>query len=166
MDQEKGRRVWRWQADAYDPLETVMPRQATEDQGKLLADMRSRVESAATEIDRLTTELTAREEWVDDLETILDVVLGLLDTPVVVVGDDRRIRALSRGASERFKADAVVGKALSSVIPDEVFDALEAQLATAASGSDGDAGSAEPGSTPLDVQRLPGGGAVVVFGAG
>jgi hypothetical protein len=143
-----------------------MTRQATEDQSKLLADMRTRVESAAAEIDRLTTELTTREEWVDDLETILDIVLGLLDTPLVVVGDDRRIRALSRGAGERLTGDAVVGKALSSVIPDEVFAALEARLATAASGSDGDAAPVEPGSTPLDVQRLPGGGAVVVFGAG
>jgi hypothetical protein len=166
MDQEKGRRVWRRQADAYDRPETVMTRQATEDQSKLLADMRTRVESAAADIDRLTTELTARDEWVDDLETILDIVLGLLHTPVVVVGDDRRIRALSRGAGERLTGDAVVGKALSSVVPDDVFEALEARLETAASGSDGDAGSAEPGPTPLDVQRLPGGGAVVVFGAG
>jgi hypothetical protein len=143
-----------------------MPRQATEDQSKLLADMRTRVESAAAEIDRLTSELTAREEWVDELETIIDIVLGLLDTPVVVVGDDRRIRALSRGAGQQLTGDAVVGKALSSVLPDDVFAALEARLATAASGSDGDAAAVEPGSTPLDVQRLPGGGAVVVFGAG
>jgi len=142
-----------------------MTRQATEDQSKLLADMRTRVESAAAEIDRLTTELTAREEWIDDLETTLEIVLGLLDRPVVVVGDDRRIRALSRGVGERLTGDAVVGKALSSVIPDEIFEALEARLATAASGSDGDEAPAESGSTPLDVQRLPGGGAVVVFGA-
>jgi hypothetical protein len=166
MDQERGRRVWRWQADAYDPLETVMPRQATEDQSKLLTDMRTRLESAAAEIDRLTTDLTAQAEWIDDLETILDVVLGLLDTPVVVVGDDRRVRALSRGAGARVRGDAIVGKALSSVLPEDVFEVLEARLATAASGSDGDAVLAEPGSKPLDVQRLPGGGAVVVFGAG
>jgi hypothetical protein len=164
MDQERGRRVWRWQADASDPLGTVMPRQATEDQSKLLADMRSHVVSATTEIDRLTSELTAREEWVDELETIIDIVLGLLDIPVVVVGDDRRIRALSRGAGEWLTGDAVVGKAVSSVLPPDIFAALEARLAMAASGSDGDA--AEPGSTPLDVQRLPSGGAMVVFGAG
>ena len=143
-----------------------MPRQATKDQSKLLTDMRTRVESAAAEIDRLTTELTAREEWIDDLETILDVVMGLLDPPVVVVGDDRRIRALSRGAVARLTGDAVVGKALSSVLPEDVFDVFEARLATAASGSDGDAVLAEPESKPLDLQRLPGGGAVVVFGAG
>lgn len=142
-----------------------MARQATEGQSKLLADMRTRVESAAAEIDRLTSELTAREEWVDELETIIEIVLGLLDTPVVVVGDDRRIRALSRGAGEQLAGDAV-GKALSSVLPDDVFAALDAQLTTVASGSDGDAAAAEPGSTPLAVQRLPGGGAVVVFGAG
>jgi hypothetical protein len=141
-----------------------MPRQATEDQSKLLADMRTGIESAAAEIDRLTSELTAREGWVDELETIIDIVLGLLDTPVVVVGDDRRIRALSRGAGQQLTGNAVVGKAMSSVLPDDVFAALEARLASAASSPDGDA--AESGSPPLDVQRLPGGGAVVVFGAG
>ena len=144
-----------------------MPRQATDDQSELLADMRTRVESAAAEIDRLTSELTARDEWVDELETIMDIVLGLLDTPVVVVGDDRRIRALSRGAGEQLTGDAVVGKALSSVLPEDVFAALESRLAAAATCSDdGAAGGAEPGPMPLDVQRLPGGGAVVVFGAG
>jgi hypothetical protein len=144
-----------------------MPRQATDDQTKLLADMRTRVESAAAEIDRLTSELAARDEWVDELETVLDIVLGLLDTPVVVVGDDQRIRALSQGAGAQLTGDAVVGKALSSVLPDDVFAALEARLATAAGGSDdGDAAAGEPASAPFDVQRLAGGGAVVVFGAG
>ncbi len=144
-----------------------MPRQATDDQSKLLADMRARVESAATEIDRLTSELTAREGWIDELETIIDIVLGLLDAPVVVVGDDWRIRALSRGVGEQLTGDAVVGRALSSVVTEDVFAALEARLATAASGSDdGNAVGGEPGSQPRDVQRLPGGGAVIVFGAG
>jgi nitrogen fixation/metabolism regulation signal transduction histidine kinase len=145
----------------------VMPREAIDDQKALLADMRARVETAAAEIDRLTSELAARDDWVDELETIMDMVLGLLDAPVVVVGDDRRIRALSRGASEHLTGDAVVGKPLSSVIPEEVFVALEARLAAAERGSDErEVDSARPGSMPLDVQALPGGGAVVVFGAG
>jgi hypothetical protein len=145
----------------------VMPREAPDDQGKLLADMRARVESAAAEIDRLTSELLAREEWVDELESVMDMVLGLLDTPVVVVGDDRRIRALSRGACERLTGDAVVGKPLSSVVPEAVLTALEARLATTARGSDDrEVDGAEPGSILLDVQPLPSGGAVVVFGAG
>jgi hypothetical protein len=145
----------------------VMPREAPDDQSKLLADMRARVESAAAEIDRLTSELTAREEWVDELESVMDMVLGLLDTPIVVVGDDRRIRALSRGAAERISGDAVVGKPLSSVVPEAVFTALEARLATTARGSDEwEVDGAEPGSMPLDVQPLPSGGAVIVFGAG
>jgi hypothetical protein len=167
MDQEKDRRVWPGPDDAYDPVGTAMPRKAPEDQSKLLADMRFRVESAAAEIDRLTSELTAREEWVDELETVIDVVLGVVETPVVVVGDDRRIRALSRGAGEHLTGDAVVGKPLSSVVPEHVFAALEARLGAAASGSDeSKAEGAEPGSMILDVQPLPGGGAVVVFGAG
>jgi hypothetical protein len=152
---------------AYDPRGMVMPPKATDDQSKLLADMRARVESAAAEIDRLTSELMAREEWVDELESIMDMVLGLLDAPVVVVGDDRRIRALSRGAGEHLTGDAVVGKPLSSVVAEDVFAALEARLATAASGSnEWDVDGAEPGSMPLDVQPLPSGGVVVVFGAG
>ena len=144
-----------------------MSRDATDHQSKLLADMRARVESAAAEIDRLTSELLAREEWVDELESVMDMVLGLLDTPVVVVGDDRRIRALSRGAGERLTGDAVVGKPLSSVVPEAVLTALEARLATTARGSDDwEVDGAEPGLTLLDVQPLPNGGAVVVFGAG
>jgi hypothetical protein len=153
--------------DAYDPVGTVMPRKAPEDQSKLLADMRSRVESAAADIDRLTSELTAREEWVDELETIIDVVLGTVDTPGVIVGDDRRIRALSRGAAEHLTGDAVVGKPLSSVVPEHVFAALEARLGAGATGSDESVvEGVEPGSMILDVQPLPGGGAVVVFGVG
>jgi hypothetical protein len=145
----------------------VMPREATDDQSKLLADMRARVESAAVEIDRLTSEQTAREEWVDELESVMDLVLGLLDTPVVVVGDDRRIRALSRGAGKHLSGDAVVGKPLSSVVPEDVFALLESRLATAGRGSgERDVDDAEPGSMPLDVQPLPGGGAVIVFGVG
>jgi PAS domain-containing protein len=147
----------------------VMPREAIDDGTRLLADMRARVESAAAEIDRLTSELAAREELADELETIIDIVLGMVDTPVVVVGDDGRIRALSRAAGERLSGDAVVGKALSSVVPEDVFAALEARLARAADRSgDGtaDADDADPEPMPMDVQPLPGGGAVVVFGAG
>lgn len=146
-----------------------MPREAIDDDTRLLADMRARVESAAAEIDRLTSELTAREQLADELETVIDIVLGMVDTQVVVVGDDGRIRALSRAAGERLSDDAVVGKALSSVVPEDVFAALEARLARAAGPSgDGtaDADDADPGSMPMDVQPLPGGGAVVVFGAG
>ena len=143
-----------------------MPRDATDEQSKLLADMRARVESAAAEIDRLTSELTAREEWVDELESVMDTVLGLLDTPVVVVGDDRRIRALSRGAGEHLTGDAVVGKPLSSVVPEDVFAALEARLAAAKGSDEWEVDGGERGSMALDVQPLPSGGAVVVFGAG
>ncbi|HZA75235.1 MAG TPA: hypothetical protein VE623_02470 [Acidimicrobiales bacterium] len=147
-----------------------MPRDASADQSELLSEMRTRIEAAAADIERLTGELTSREEWVDELESIIDVVLGLLDTPVVVLGDDRRIRAVSRGASQRLEGDVVVGKPLSSVVPDELFAAVEARLEEAPTGP---AAGAEPGerarqgavegSTPIDVERLPGGGAVVVF---
>ncbi|HKA85377.1 MAG TPA: hypothetical protein VKD21_16010 [Acidimicrobiales bacterium] len=144
-----------------------MPREATDDDTQVLADMRARVEAAAAEIDRLASELTAREELADELETVIEIVLGMVDAQVVVVGDDGRIRALSRGAGEHLPGDAVVGKVLSSVLPDDVFSAMEARLARAEGGSDGRAvDDAEPESVPMDVQPLPGGGAVVVFGAG
>jgi len=145
-----------------------MPRDPSADQSELLAEMRARIEAAAADIDRLTSELTAREEWVDELETVVDVALGLLDTPVVVLGDDRRIRAVSRGASERLEGDVVVGKPLSSVVPEELFAAVEARLEdapTRAGGERGERAGQRPasGSAPVEIERLPGGGAVVVF---
>ena len=145
-----------------------MPRDASADKSELLSEMRTRIEAAAADIERLTGELTSREEWVDELESIIDVVLGLLDTPVVVLGDDRRIRAVSRGASQRLEGDVVVGKPLSSVVPEELFAAVEARLEEAPTGAGtepGDRAGQGPasGSAPVDVERLPGGGAVVVF---
>jgi hypothetical protein len=153
-----------------------MPRHAaqhaTQDEAALLAEMRARVEAAAGEIDRLTSELTAREEWADELESIVDLALGLLDTPMVVVGDDRRIRALSRGASERLGGDAVVGKPLSSVVADDVFTAVESRLVAAPPGADQTVASAAAATsdesaalTVANVVALPGGGAIVVFEA-
>jgi hypothetical protein len=58
-----------------------------------------------------------------------------------------------------------VGKPLSSVVPDEVFAAVEARLASSARGPNEQEGD-EAASIPIQVQPLPGGGAVVVFGAG
>jgi hypothetical protein len=142
----------------------VMPRDTTDEQTELLADMRARIEAATSEIARLTADLTARQEWADELESVVDVALGLLDTPLVVLGDDLRIRALSRGAGGRLEGDAVVGKPLSSVVPEEVFAAVEARLASPA--TDSAERADEPAASPVEVQPLPGGGAVVMFTGG
>ena len=47
---------------------------------------------------RLTDELAACQIVVDDLETLLDLLLGVTSTPVVVVDRTRRVTALSRAA--------------------------------------------------------------------
>lgn len=140
-----------------------MPRETAEDHATMLADMRARLEAATSEIDRLASRLIEREEWIDELETVVDVALGLLDTPVLVVGDDRRIRALSRAARELLGADAVVGKPLSSVVPDDLVRMVDVRLAEGG-GSGSGAGSTEAAaSVQVDVCVLPKGGAIVVF---
>ncbi len=130
-----------------------------DDPTELLSELRMRVEGAAADIDRLTTELRERERWVDELEGMLDAVLGLSEVPAVLIGDDRRIRAVTRGARERLEGD-VVGKPLSSVLPDAEYAAVEARLA-----DEHGAGAPTPDADPAGVQvvALPGGGAVVVL---
>lgn len=129
------------------------------DPAELLRELRARIEGAAAEIDRLAIELQDRDRLVDELESTLDAVLGLSAAPVVVIGDDRRIRAVTRGASQRLEGD-VVGKPLSSVLPDAEFAAVEARV-----GHPGEAGPSTPDATSAEVQvlALPGGGAVVVL---
>jgi hypothetical protein len=122
--------------------------------------MRARLDEAARDLDRLTTELEKRTRALDDLETLADVLLGLSAGAVVVVRPDRRVRALSRGATELLAVDAShVGKALSSVVPDEVVnatrDALEAP--------DGHGEEVVAGDWAVVVTRLPDGGAVLVL---
>ncbi len=130
-----------------------------DDPTDLLSELRTRVEGAAAEIDRLTAELREREQWVDELESTLDAVLALSDVPVVVIGDDRRIRAVTRGAGERLEGD-VVGRPLSSVLPDTEFAAVEERV-----DDPDDAGASTPDAALAAVQvvALPGGGAVVVL---
>jgi hypothetical protein len=98
-------------------------------------------------MDELTAELVERRAAHDDLESLVDALLGVCDAAVVVVDHERRVRGLSRGALERWEG-AALGKPLSSVLPDELYDGLAAQL---------DAGGPE-------VHTLPSGAAVVVVG--
>lgn len=131
-----------------------------DDPTELLSELRSRVEGAAAEIDRLTAELQERERWIDELESTLDAVLGLSAVPVVVIGDDRRIRAVTRGASQRLEGD-VVGKPLSSVLPDAEFAAVEQRLGDPPADTGPSTTDASPAG--VEVVALPGGGAVVVL---
>ena len=131
-----------------------------DDPTELLRELRARIERATAEIDRLAAELQDRDRLVDELESTLDAVLGLSAVPVVVIGDDRRIRAVTRGASQRLEGGDVVGKPLSSVLPETEFAAVEERV-----GYPREAGPSAPDATSTEVQvlALPGGGAVVVL---
>ncbi|HKH24505.1 MAG TPA: hypothetical protein VKA42_03505 [Acidimicrobiales bacterium] len=131
-----------------------------DDPTELLRELRARIEGAAAEIDRLAAELQDRDRLVDELESTLDAVLGLSAVPVVVIGDDRRIRAVTRGASQRLEGGDVVGKPLSSVLPEAEFAAVEGRV-----GHPREAGPSAPDASSAEVHvlALPGGGAVVVL---
>ena len=128
-----------------------------DDPTQLLADLRARLETSTAEIDALASSLATTRGLADDLETLVDVLLGLGGAHVLVIDDDRRIRGLSRAAADELDG-AAVGKPLSSAVPDELFDEVVQRL------------DSEPqGTRPLacagaDVYRLPGGGAVLVLG--
>jgi nitrogen fixation/metabolism regulation signal transduction histidine kinase len=131
-----------------------------DDSTELLRELRARIEGAAAEIDRLAAELQDRDRLVDELESTLDAVLGLSAVPVVVIGDDRRIRAVTRGASQRLEGGDVIGKPLSSVLPEAEFAAVEERV-----GHPREAGPSAPDASSAEVQvlALPSGGAVVVL---
>jgi nitrogen fixation/metabolism regulation signal transduction histidine kinase len=127
----------------------------------LLADMRKRIEEAADDVERLTAELDDRRQALDELETVADAVLGATTTAVVIVGPDRRVRAITRGAADLFGVDgSPVGRPLSAVVPDDVVRATQGHF-------DDDGGPATPGTVDAGpwtviVEGLEGGGAVLV----
>jgi hypothetical protein len=125
---------------------------------RLLAELRARVESAAQQMADLTTELAMRRSATDDLESLVDILLGLGDTAVVVIDEERRIQGVSRAAAERFEG-AAVGKPLSSVLPGETFDRVAARVDVQHPRDGG--GQFEAGD--VLVHPLPGGGAVLVL---
>lgn len=130
-----------------------------EEAAALLAELRGHAEEAAVEIDRLTAELTDRTQALDRLETFVDALLGVTDTPVVLVGEDRRVRAVTRGAAEVLGTrEPPVGRPLSAVLPDDMAGAV-AEAIDAARPDDGDRSAA----TSTTVRALPGGEALVVL---
>jgi hypothetical protein len=129
-----------------------------DDPTRLLAELRARVEAATAEIEQLAADLVATRALADDLESVVDVLLGLGGATVLVIDDDRRIRGLSRAAAERLEGVAV-GKPLSSAVPDDLFDELASRL-------DAEPQGARPparAGAGAQVYPLPGGGAVLVL---
>lgn len=115
--------------------------------------MRVEVEAATRQIDELTGQLREGRAIVDDLETVVDHLLELCDTVLVIIVDDGcTITGLSRGAAAKYER-AAIGAPLTVALADA---------------------GCEPGPTTPDldavegidgvrVDRLPGGGAVVVM---
>jgi predicted phage gp36 major capsid-like protein len=123
----------------------------------LLAELRARVEEAATEIDRLTAELVERNQALDELETITDALLGVTDTAVVLVGDDRRVRAMTRGAADLLdRQGSQVGRPLSTVLPEDLAREVGERL-------DGPVGEDRVAGGSATVRVLAGGEALVVL---
>jgi len=155
----------------------------------VLGELRTRVEEATVEIERLAAELVDRNQALDELESITDALLGVIDTAVVVVGADRRVRALSRGAAQRLElVDPPTGKPLSAVLPEPASSVVVARLDEVAAGEaaraearatgrrqrsrgrrPAPAAAAEvsevelPDGGSVSIQRVTGGGAVLVL---
>jgi len=125
---------------------------------ELVAEMRAAVEEATRQIEELTTALGDSQVLVDDLESVVDILLDLAPCSVVVIDDSRRITGLSAGAGAQLEG-AAVGKPLSSVLPDVAAD-------TAVDALDHGARAAvelATGGKGARVHPLPGGGAVLVL---
>jgi hypothetical protein len=119
-----------------------------------IEEMQTELERAAADLERVTTELRERSDQVERLEALLDEMLGLLDVPVVVVGPDRRVAAMSRGAAGVFPQNSgVLGKAASAVLPRALADRVVA-FADGTTGTDADGGG---------LVALPGGATLVVL---
>jgi PAS domain-containing protein len=123
---------------------------------ELVADMRAAVDEATTQLERMTDELTGQRAVLDRLESIVDLLLDLAETPVIVVDADRRIAAVSRAAARGFEG-AAVGKPLSSVLPEPLAEQLAAHIDRLGQGAGG-------ASTVEDVRihPLPGGAMLVL----
>ncbi|HEX5366187.1 MAG TPA: hypothetical protein VFW63_05940 [Acidimicrobiales bacterium] len=61
---------------------------------------RAALDAAAEQVSRLSARLEVSDVRVDELETVLDVVLDLVPLQLVVVDRHRRVTALSRAAAE------------------------------------------------------------------
>jgi PAS domain-containing protein len=129
---------------------------AADDPTALLAELRAQLEAATTQIEELVAAVAGLRELSDDLESLADVLLDAADVPVLVIDADRRIRGVSAAAA-RCLEGAELGKPLSSALPEDVYDRVTGRLDEATPAP------AVPDGDPR-VERLPGGGAVLVLG--
>jgi hypothetical protein len=131
-----------------------------------IEEMRDELERAAGDLERITEQLHERSVQVERLEALVDHMLGLLELPVVVVGPDRKVSAVSRGASALLpQTSRVLGKAASSVLPrplaERVAAFAEKVAATNGTGDGAGSGTLADGN---DLVALPGGATLVVLG--
>jgi hypothetical protein len=83
----------------------------------LVRAARDAVEEAERRLDEAAGQLAERRAAADQLESLLDAVLAVVETPVVVVDRGRRVTALSRAASARLGCR--VGDPLTAAVPAE-----------------------------------------------
>ena len=91
------------------------------DAAALLAEMRLGVDAASDQLERMAGELSGARAALDRLESVVDILLDLVDATVFVVDGDRHVVGMSRRACERFDG-AAIGKPLASVLPDPLAD--------------------------------------------
>jgi PAS domain-containing protein len=130
---------------------------------EMLAALRQQVDAAAGDIERLTDELDERSRALDELESVADAVFGAADTPILVVGPDRKVRAVTRGAAEQLGLDgSAVGRPLATVAP-EVGEAARERLERLAEEPGLEPGTVAAGRWKVTVEGLGDGGAVLVL---
>jgi hypothetical protein len=123
-------------------------------------EMQSEIERAAGDLERVTEQLRERSDEVERLEALVDRMLGLLEVPMVVVGPDRRVAAMSRGAAAVLSGAGVprvLGRSAASVLPRPL-----AERVAAFAEQPGQPGRDE-GEGADDLVALPGGATLVVL---
>jgi PAS domain-containing protein len=132
-----------------------------------IEEMRNEMERAAGDLERITEQLHERSVQVERLEALVDHMLGLIELPVVVVGADRKVSAVSRGAAALLpQTSRVLGKNASSVLPRPLADRLAAfaDKVAAAEGTEDDSPASGGLAEGNDLVALPGGATLVVLG--
>jgi hypothetical protein len=90
-----------------------------------LDEARLELDRAAEDLERLTERLEERTERIEWLESLLDELLELLTVPALVLDDDHRVLAASRGAEDRYPA---VAEGLGRRVPDPLAGELDVVL--------------------------------------
>jgi hypothetical protein len=126
-----------------------------DDPAALMAEMRAEVEAATRQLDELTAAVRQWHGRVDELESVLDVLLRVGDRPLAVVGDDLRLVGLSPPAA---RALGCTGIRLPAHLPAPLAELVDRWR------RDGDA-EAQVTAGEWSAQAVPvaGGGVVLVL---